>query len=181
MFIISNQVKWSGLVDLKSKNTTIHGHIVLPIVFNGQEIFYFKKPSNDFLVFMMYQYLSAESVDKQIIDLLENCFVDQLTEHKNEVVDVNDGNDLNGFVLKKMALGVDFEELTNVQVIELLQKMPHEIQVQVKNIHEILYANQLCIFFEAFIDALNRGAKNEKSLKLMVEKVQDVFRRMFQR
>lgn len=175
-----NQVKWSSLPSLKSKNTTINGQIVLPVVFDGQEIFYLKQLSESLLILMLHKYLSNnKEIDRQIINLLEGCFAAQLEEYKNEVVDVNNSNDVIGFIIKKMTIGVDFEDLTNVQLAELFHQMPYEITVQIKNIHEMFFTDPFLQLYKGFIEMLQEMAKEQKPLRKMIRKVQDVFNRMF--
>ncbi|TEB11762.1 hypothetical protein Psfp_03891 [Pelotomaculum sp. FP] len=58
----NNHIKWSELINLKSKKTTINDQLILPVTFNGQEIFYCKQIPESLLIFMMHKYLSASKV-----------------------------------------------------------------------------------------------------------------------
>jgi len=56
--------------------------------------------------------------------------------------------------------------------------MPYELQIQVKNIYEMFFGNPLLYLFEKFIDMLQEMAREQKPLKKMVKKVQDMFNRL---
>lgn len=173
IYTVSKKIKWNELSELQSKMNMIDGCTVLPVIYDGQEIFHMRQPDNDLFVYILFLYFKNKNVDKYFTDEFRNLFSAEIKKHKKEKVNIGNSEDVNGFILRKICVNIDFEKLTNHQIEQIIHKMPIEVQFQIKCNYELLYGNNmeylLSEFIKMFEDFAEQGNKDKKGFLTRIQ------------